>query len=118
MDVGEKIVEVEDGITDQLAGAMVGDIAAPVDAVVGRTELLKKVPIRQQVRFVAAFAEGIHVRMFAKQQVVWRRLRAVRRHIPVGNFARHRIGKQALLQVPCNLVINQTEVLNLNGFIL
>ncbi|OIQ64099.1 hypothetical protein GALL_543550 [mine drainage metagenome] len=70
MNIGKKIIEVEDRIGDDLPGAVVGDIASAIDRVVGSVFFFQAPFIQKQMFGFAAFAQGVNMGMFAKYQVI------------------------------------------------
>ena len=63
--------EVEDGVADELAGAVVGDVAAAVDFVEGDAAAGKNLIGGQDVGAIGVAAKGEHGRMFEKQKNVF-----------------------------------------------
>ena len=72
VDVGPEVVEVENGVAYQLAGAVIGNITAPVDAVEAGLVRSQGGIVEQQVLGLATFAQRISMRVFAEEQVVGR----------------------------------------------
>lgn len=73
-DVSKKLLQVQNRITHQLTRAMEGDIAPPVSFYILDVALGQLCIADQKVAFLSAFAQGVHQRMLAKQQVMRRRL--------------------------------------------
>ncbi len=69
-DVGAKLFQVEDGITHHLTWTVVGNVAAPIGAEKLYASLLLLGLIDEQVLGLAAFAQGIDVRVLTEEQVV------------------------------------------------
>ncbi len=115
MDIGEKIVEIENGITHNLARPMVGDIAAPID-------LIELGPFRRQLGFIGqkvlhfpAFSQGKNVGMLHEQKVIGSfRLGFFP---PVPNFKVNDLFKKFLLIVPSLLVVLVAEVYDIDNLI-
>ena len=61
MDVGEMMVEIEDGITHDLPRSVVGDIAAAINGEELDTLLPQTVLIEQEVALLPAFAERVNM---------------------------------------------------------
>ena len=62
--------EIEDRVADQLAGAVVGHVAAAVDLVEGNAAALEQLVRRQNVGTVGVAAQGEHGRMLQQQEHV------------------------------------------------
>ena len=69
-DVTPNSVQVENGIADDLAGTVIGDIAAAIGRVKFDAVLAQKVLGNAQVLAFAVAAEGNDVGMFAKEQEI------------------------------------------------
>ena len=113
----KKIVEVKNRVANQLTGAVKRNIATPVDFVISGPDGFQKRTVGQQIRFVAALAEGINGRVFAKKQVVGGRELITLIPVPVGDFLGDNPGEEPFLLVPGGLVINQPQQLHFNLFI-
>ncbi len=70
MQVRVIIVQVENGISDDLAGPVIGYITTPVDFKKFNATLAEFVPRRQEVVFVSTFADGIDVLVLCQQKQV------------------------------------------------
>lgn len=75
MDVVKEAVKIQDGVADELTRAMVRDVTASVGGVEGSAECGERIWREQEVIRVAAFAEGVDVRMLHQQHYVGERLR-------------------------------------------
>ena len=62
--------QIENRIAYQLAQPVVGNIAAAVGTKVGSADFSQELPVDEQVRLVAAFAQCVDVGMFDQQQVL------------------------------------------------
>jgi hypothetical protein len=113
MNVGEKVIQIQNRIAHQLTGAVIRNIAPTVDAVVGSPNGFQKIVVGQQVRFVAAFAEGINVWVFAKKQVIGRRNLLIGVKAPVRHLLGDCLSKNLLLFVPSLLIVNKSPILYL-----
>ena len=72
-DVGDDLAQVRqghDGIADQLAGAVVGDVAAAVDVETLRADSGQSLLGDEEVGAVAVAAHGVDVGMFLQEQVI------------------------------------------------
>ena len=109
MNIREKIVQVQNGITYQLTGTMIGDVSSPIDLIKDRIMIFQALLIQQQVIHFTAFTEGIHVRVFHKDQVIFcgdgSALPAIL------HLKRYRSVKDLLLPIPGLLVIQHTPIL-------
>ena len=56
--------QVEDGVADKLAGAVIGDVPAAIDMVEGDALFLPRLRVEDEILFTAVTAEGIGVRVF------------------------------------------------------
>ena len=72
MNIGKEIIEVENRIPYQLAGAVIRNIAATIDLVKRSAFGFQEIFVYEQVVFGAAFAQGINVRMLAENEVIGR----------------------------------------------
>ena len=117
MNVGPEIVEVENGVAHQLAGAVVGDVAAPVDAVEAGVVRGQAGVIEQQVLRLAALAQRVGVRVLTKQQVVGRGGAGFAGGLSgaVLGFEGQRGGHQFLLQLPGGHVFDQPQTAHQQG---
>ena len=79
------LAQVQDGVAHQLAGAVIGDVAAAVGGMEGDAGAGQDLFAGQQVLHVTVAAHGDGVRMLQQQQLV-------------GDGARLALGHQALLQ--------------------
>src|SRR5207253_4868078 len=66
----ERVAQLDDGIGDQLARAVEGDVAAAIDAQEGRAQLAQPLWAGDQVRGVPAAADGVDREMLQQQQAV------------------------------------------------
>ncbi len=62
--------QIEDGVADELAGAVIGDVAAAVDLVEGDAARGRATRRRREVGAVGVAAEGEHGRVLEQQQHV------------------------------------------------
>ncbi len=62
-------LQVENRISYQLAGAVIGDVSASVDSEIFCPDSFEKSLVDQQIVCMAAFAQCVNMRMFAKQQL-------------------------------------------------
>ena len=67
--IREEHFQIEDGITDELSGAMISDVASPVYMVKGNALYFQGGFIKEQVFAVAVASQGIGVGMFEKEQL-------------------------------------------------
>lgn len=67
---GKEPFQVENGVADELAGAMIGDVAAPVYPAQGETGVVQFSLVEQQVVEGAAPPQGVGGRVFQQQQGV------------------------------------------------
>ena len=117
MDICKVIIKVKNRITNNLAGTMVSNIATAVDLVKSSTFCFQPFFVYQQVFFVAAFAQGIHMRVRAEQQVIWSWFLLTLRRIPVLAFKLQYFVEKLTLVIPGLLVIYQAKVLKQYFFI-
>lgn len=112
----KKLIQVQDWIGDQLAGAVVGDVSAPVDFMKGKSLFAELVLVEQEVVHRAGFTEGVHRRMLDKQQVVVLRAGSGTGfdQFTVGLFAGYGGGMEVHLQVPGFLVGHPMEVIEVD----
>src|SRR5688572_21752088 len=99
MDVGKKVFQVQHRIPHDLTGAMVGDIAATVDVMIGSADRMKLIARYEQVAFLAAFPKGENVGMLAEKKMVGGEL-FVFRMIPVVGLRRQDPVKKRGLVIP------------------
>jgi hypothetical protein len=72
-DVATVFGEIEDGVTDDLAGAVVGDVAAAVGFLERDVHLGQEAVARAEIFFFAVAAQGDYVGVLAEDQDVWDR---------------------------------------------
>src|SRR5690349_14888609 len=53
VDIGKKIFEIDDGIHDQLTRAVIGDVAATIDRIIGGVYVGKLLDGNQEIFFIA-----------------------------------------------------------------
>ncbi len=107
-----KFLQIQDRITDDLAGAVIGYVATAVGFAEGRAHRREPFFIQKKMRFLAAFSQCVHMRMRAKNQVVCRFLRratAVDTRLDIQIFP-----EDGLLISPGFLIRSQTQILKLN----
>ena len=87
----ERVAQLDDGVGDQLARPVEGDVAAAIDAHEFGAKLAQPIGTGQQVRLVAAAADGVDREVLEQQQ-------------PVADAATAPLVGQLVLQLPGGLV--------------
>lgn len=89
---------------------MIGNIASAIDGKVAGLYGVEVFFFNQQIFFITTFAEGVHVWVFAEEQVVGGGQLFFFRKISVLLFYFKDLIEQIGLVIPCLLVINQAEI--------
>ena len=106
VDVGEVMVEIENGIAYNLSRAVVGYITPAIDGVKPRINLGQRLIIEEKVGHVTALAKRVYMGMLHKKQVVscdhlfFGRFRAIIKFRLYGAIEIN------LLQVPAGFIIH------------
>ena len=106
MDVGEEMIQIENGITHNLSRAMVGYIAAAVDGIEASINTCQRLFIQKQIGHIAALAQGVYVGMFNKKQVVSCDHLFFYCFRSISEFYLHSFVEVHLLQIPACFVIH------------
>ena len=98
--VAAMLREIQDGIADDLAGAVIGDVAAAIARMEGDVHLREQAFAGTQVFAFAIAAESDHVRMLAEQQDIGNRAGFARFHCARLQRTCRGIGQQPQIHYP------------------
>src|SRR5579859_207817 len=110
MNVGEKVLEIDDRIHNDLPRAVIGYVSTPVDTIETGADGSEVILGNDQVLLIAAFAQCVNVRVLAEEQIVVCYSLFAGRKGSVLRFNCQNFIKQVGLVIPGLLVIDRAEV--------
>ncbi|CAI8160299.1 MAG: Uncharacterised protein [Bacteroidota bacterium] len=114
MDIGKKTIQIQNGIANQLPGAVIGNIPSSIRGIKRNAFFSKGFCIYEQIIFITTFSKRIHMRMLHKKQMIFGS------HLriwisAVVNFLVYGALKQFLLQIGYGIVCRQAQFTHLHN---